>query len=172
MWEVQWHRNSPGYRKSCNMGGPATWVVLKHGWSWNIGGAATWMLLKHGRSWNVGGLETWEVLKRGWSWNIEGPATWEVLKCRGHSVRLGCLTHLSLSWLQMPNLPDKAHPILGIITTIFCILNVSSHHYKHICTCLLLFDFIGKSFRKCILCFLNMLTTIISFNDAKLLFIE
>ncbi|KAI0221795.1 putative ferric-chelate reductase 1 [Lamellibrachia satsuma] len=24
---------------------------------------------------------------------------------------------------QMPNLPDKAHPILGIITTIFCILN-------------------------------------------------
>ncbi len=36
----------------------------------------------------------------------------------------GCVTLCDL--LQMPNLPAKAHPILGIITTILCVLNVSS----------------------------------------------
>ena len=102
----------------------------------------------------MGGAATWVVLKHERCCNTEGPEMWEVLKCRGHSVPLDCLTDLSLSWLQMPNLPDKAHPILGIITTIFCILNVSSHDYMHICTCLLvvktgiMFGFIGKLFRQ------------------------
>ena len=43
----------------------------------------------------------------------------------------------------MPDLPAKAHPILGIITTILCILNVSNtncHHYIIITTIVISID--------------------------------